>query len=342
MNDHYMKVSWSYAAAQIAILDSLGFSKQSAYEALGFDEHSTPHPSARLPASHLNKVFEQAETALNDPLISLRVGYEFRISNFGKTGNIYSFCKNLSEVLVLNARYQPLAVDIGKISTVTEPDETTGQMRYFLDYDLYCENYQAIRHVFNLIFGAYATAFRWLTWSSAYELKGIYVQQGPTIDEALFEKVFQCPVYFNQAYNRIEFFEESMRASLSTHDPVRKAQMMAELDAYMASQHAQDSFRRSLRVTIEQAIARGDVNRSNIQQSLNLSDGKFRQKLKDVGLKYRPFLDSVRQDLFEQKYAQGLSLAQIAQELGYNDQAAFTRAFKRWHGVSPSQFVKKQ
>jgi len=317
MNDHYMKVSWSYAAAQILILDQLGFPKQRAYEILGFDEDPHLHPAQRLDAVQLNKVFDHAEKALNDPSISLRTGYEFRISNFGKTGNVYSFCKNLSEVMMLNRRYQPL-----------------------VNYDLYCEDFHSVRHVFNLVFAAYATAFRWLTWSSAYELKAVYFQQGPSVDEALYDKIFQCPVFFNQAYNRFEFLEESMNAQLSTYDPVRKAQMMAQLDDYMASQDAQDSFKRSLRVTIEQAIARGVSNQAYIQQCLGLSDSQFRRKLKQADIKYRPFLDRVRQDLFAQKFTQGLSLAQIAQELCYNDQAAFNRAFKRWHGVSPSQFIK--
>jgi len=340
MNDHYMKVSWSYAAAHILILDQLGFPKQTAYEILGVDEDSPPNSAQRLEAAQLNKVFDHAEKALNDPFISLRVGYEFRISNFGKTGNVYSFCKDLSEVLVLNRRYQPLAVDIGEISTIVEPDEITGKARYFLDYDLYCEDFHAVRHVFNLVFAAYATAFRWLTWSSAYELKAIHFRQGPLVNEDLLDKIFQCPVFFNQAYNRIEFFEESMSAQLSTYDPLRKAQMMAQLDDYMASQDANDSFKHSLRMTIEDAILRGASNQAYIQQCLGLSDSQFRHKLKQADIKYRPFLDNVRQDLFTQKFMQGLNLAQIAQELGYNDQAAFNRAFKRWHGVSPSQFIK--
>jgi len=33
----------------------------------------------------------------------------------------------------------------------------------------------------------------------------------------------------------------------------------------------------------------------------------------------------------------GMELAQIAQTLWYSDQAAFTRAYKKWHGVTPSR-----
>ena len=33
----------------------------------------------------------------------------------------------------------------------------------------------------------------------------------------------------------------------------------------------------------------------------------------------------------------GMELAKIAQTLWYSDQATFTRAYKRWHGVTPTR-----
>lgn len=338
-----MSMSWPYALAQILILDSFGFSKSESLKILGIgaDQELNIDTSIRIAARDFNKVFDAAEIKLNDPLIGFRTGYEFRISNYAKTGNIYSYCKDLTEVLILNARYQPIAVDIGRISTVVETDDANSLSRYFLDYNIYCDDFHTIRHVFGLIFGAYGTAFRWLTWSSAYELKGVYFKQDKPDDTALFEKIYQCPVYFNQAYNRIEFFEDSMTAKLSTYDPVRKAQDMAKLDGLMARKEARDSFKKSLYFTIKQEIARGQTAFSSIAVSLGLPANRLRQKLKDTDIKYRFALDEVRQDLFKQKHVEGLGLSQIAQELAYNDQAAFNRAFKRWYGMSPGQFMAK-
>ncbi len=342
MGENHMTVSWPYAASQIKILESFGYSKTNAFEILGVDKAATlPDPALRITAQKFNKVFDAAEAALNDPLIGLRVGYEFRISNFATTGNIYSYCQNLTEVLALNARYQPLAVKLGRISSVSEPDENGDEPRYYLDYDLYSNDFDSVRHVFGLIFGAYGTAFRWLTWSSAYDLKAVYLQHKAPDDMSLYERVFQCPVYFNQPYNRIEFFKESMTAMISTYDPVRKAQAVAKLDSLMNKQDAHDSFKRSLYVTIQDEMARGRTNLQSIADSFGLSEHKFRQKLKRTSIKYRAFLDHVRQDLCEQKFSEGLGYAQIAHDLGYNDQAAFTRAFKRWHGVTPGEFTAK-
>ena len=38
----------------------------------------------------------------------------------------------------------------------------------------------------------------------------------------------------------------------------------------------------------------------------------------------------------------GMNLSQIADALGYADAANFTRAFKRWTGLSPSHFRARE
>jgi len=38
----------------------------------------------------------------------------------------------------------------------------------------------------------------------------------------------------------------------------------------------------------------------------------------------------------------GRSLTEIAQSLGYNDQSAFTRAFKNWYGIAPSDYKPEE
>jgi AraC-like DNA-binding protein len=37
---------------------------------------------------------------------------------------------------------------------------------------------------------------------------------------------------------------------------------------------------------------------------------------------------------------QGKSFSEIAERLNYADQSAFGRAFKRWTGITPKQFLK--
>ena len=331
-------MSLQYAVANILILDQLGFPKALSYDIMGLEDGAFVPPRIRLPAAKLNAVLKKAAEKLDDPLIALRVGNGFRIGNFEETGKIYSFCKNLSEVLEFNATYQPVAIDIGKISTIHEPDSITGKTRYFVGCNLYTADIKEVEHIFLLMFGAYGTAFRWLTWASARELKGFYTQLPQPSDVSLYEQTFRCPIYFDQPYNRIEFDEDSMMDTLSTHDPVRKAQYVARLDALISSDNERNSFLSSLRQTIVQGIGTGHFSLPLIADKLNMSERKFKNELKKADIKYRDYLEDVRKDLFIEKYDTGMSFTDIAQELGYNDQSAFSKAFKRWYGMSPRAF----
>ena len=55
------------------------------------------------------------------------------------------------------------------------------------------------------------------------------------------------------------------------------------------------------------------------------------------GTNFTEVKNRVLRDLADVKIKQGISLAEIALSLGYNDQPAFTRAYKRWYGYPPGK-----
>ena len=65
----------------------------------------------------------------------------------------------------------------------------------------------------------------------------------------------------------------------------------------------------------------------------------MQRRLLDEGLNFSGLLQKTRQQLATQYIKDdNLAISEIAYLLGFSDQANFTRAFKRWNGVSPTQF----
>jgi AraC-like DNA-binding protein len=63
------------------------------------------------------------------------------------------------------------------------------------------------------------------------------------------------------------------------------------------------------------------------------------RRLREAGLTYTGLLDEVRLEIAAVMLREaGKRVRDIAFDLGYSDQANFTRAFRRWAGVSPSEF----
>ena len=73
-----------------------------------------------------------------------------------------------------------------------------------------------------------------------------------------------------------------------------------------------------------------------------MSPRTLQRKLRLEQSSFADVLDRTRKH-FASCYLQerGLQLTEIAYLLGFSEQSAFTRAFQRWYGVSPTQYRAK-
>ncbi|SDJ70596.1 transcriptional regulator, AraC family [Nocardioides sp. YR527] len=76
-----------------------------------------------------------------------------------------------------------------------------------------------------------------------------------------------------------------------------------------------------------------------VAAALHTTPRTLRRQLAAEGTSFRALADEVRRARADALLAEGrLSVEQIGVELGYADAAAFSHAFRRWTGLSPSQF----
>jgi AraC-like DNA-binding protein len=97
-----------------------------------------------------------------------------------------------------------------------------------------------------------------------------------------------------------------------------------------------------LRTRVENAIAsvipHGKVLVEDIARSLGMSERTLARKLSDEGLNFTEILQNLRRDLAV-RYLKDrkLHVSKIAWLLGFREVSAFTHAYKRWTGKTPSQ-----
>ena len=97
-----------------------------------------------------------------------------------------------------------------------------------------------------------------------------------------------------------------------------------------------------LRTRVENAISsllpHGKVVVDDVARSLGMSDRTLARRLSDEGLNFTEVLQQLRRDLAIQYLDDPkLHVSKIAWLLGFNEVSAFTHAFKRWTGKTPSQ-----
>jgi AraC-like DNA-binding protein len=80
---------------------------------------------------------------------------------------------------------------------------------------------------------------------------------------------------------------------------------------------------------------------ATVAQRLGFSVRTLQRELSDRGLDWSRLLDQVRMEHADQSLAGETPICEIAQSLGYTDQANFGRAFRRWTGTTPHSYRKQ-
>jgi AraC-like DNA-binding protein len=76
-----------------------------------------------------------------------------------------------------------------------------------------------------------------------------------------------------------------------------------------------------------------------LARQLALSPATLRRRLDDEGAGWQALKDEVRRDLAINRLADpGLSIEQVAAQLGFNDASSFHRAFRKWTGAAPGAY----
>jgi AraC-like DNA-binding protein len=332
-----MSVSALYLDSQLDSLESLGLARARALDFLDLSESRLSDPRFRIPIDSMVKLYALAADELNKPSIGMEIGSDFRVASFAKTGRIYAFCRDLVHVIQLNGIYQPIAIDAG-VARFVEKDG-----RSFLHFESKLGDAERYRHITETVFGSYGAAFRWLSWGSGKENKAAYFRHKAPPDLAPYKEAFHCPVYFNAEIDGIEFYPDAVRSPLPTADEGRLAIIENRLQRLLQTSQAEPStLEHAVRAAIQSTLRDGASNLASVAAVVGRSERQLRSDLKRGGMSFRALLEDVRKEIYHHQRNRGHSFAEIAQDLGYNDQAAFTRAFKRWYGKAPGAIDAEQ
>jgi AraC-like DNA-binding protein len=122
--------------------------------------------------------------------------------------------------------------------------------------------------------------------------------------------------------------KQSIQASLSPQD----------YQLWLTSAPA-SNFTGSLQQIIQILLQRGYPEVEQVAEMSGISVRSLQRRLATENVSYSRLVDKVRFDMaIALLHQPNLPITDIAYELGYNDAANFTRAFKRWTGVSPREF----
>lgn len=318
-----------YGLAIARALQHAGADVDQVFSAAGLSRALSNDPMQRLPLDTVSRLYRASVESTGDPYFGLSVARFIHVSTAHALGygllasaTLMDFCQRVQ-------RYIGLATLTCRAEVVIREDEVC--LRTVPKVAISAETQDAWCGLLYLLMRQiHRDDFRPLAVEFAHPVP--HAGDGPYV------RFFDAPVHFDRDAVTLVLPRADMEIPL----PGACAELARINDNLAASYVARldrDDVVANTRAQIIDRLPGGDVGKRTVAASLGISESTLRNRLAEHGTGFHELLDSVRSELACSYLSQSrMSVTEVAFLLGFTDVSNFTRAFKRWTGMSPSRF----
>lgn len=156
---------------------------------------------------------------------------------------------------------------------------------------------------------------------------------------AEYERVFRCPVSFGAATNQVTMRSGILGSPIRSSDKRLFDVIERNLLLLQEQVPREGSLAKRVEAAIIQKLPAGPPSQEAVAALLGLPVREFQRMLAERSLRFNALLDIARKELATRLLATTMrSLAEITYLLGYSEETAFIRAFRRWMGCTPNDY----
>ncbi|MEC7547580.1 MAG: AraC family transcriptional regulator [Pseudomonadota bacterium] len=290
-------------------------------------------------ADELSVLAELYPQLRHDPLAAMKLSSTFGIAAYGAFAMMLMSCSTVKEGIKLGIRYQELSYLFSRLDFEVEDDQAALVLHPY--------NVPDELHRF-IIDRDVAGTFQFLSMMQTMlgQPKGqkLIAIPYPEPEEAEFYRTtFDCPVEFGSEVARFVFDATLLDQPLPNANPTALSLYQQQCDELLKQRRQPENHNLKDRVKKYLNMFRqGYPSIAECADTFSTSERSFRRQLKEEGVTFQQLLDTVRSEkacrLLETTEE---SIETIASKLGYTEAATFTRAFKKWHSITPAQYRKR-
>lgn len=319
----------SHALAVARTLDAIGIDSAGIFAAAGIHEELSNDPMHRLPPDAMVRLYRVCVRETGDPYFGLQVARHAHLSNLHALGQGLAVSATLREFCLRLERYVGLVSKVARLRAADEDGE----------FSLWIEPQTEVCGEAEDCFLAFVVlSMRQLYKPGFKPLRVEFSRPMPQAGGAPYDDLFCAPVSYGNGCARLVFERAAMMVPLRGAC-AELAQVNDQIAAgYLAKLDRQDVIT-CVRQKIIELLDSGSCSRERVAAALGLSPSVLRTRLAQRGTGFQELLDSTRKELAYSYLSQSArTVTEVSFLLGFSDTGNFTRAFRRWAGVSPSEF----
>ncbi|WP_144394363.1 AraC family transcriptional regulator [Pleionea sediminis] len=185
--------------------------------------------------------------------------------------------------------------------------------------------------------------YQYTNWLSREVISDCDIElvHGPISGNATYEKYFNAEPKFKAQCNQLRFPLKTALSPLLTSEPEYHCALYSKLK--QKHEQMSQSFLARTQNAIRNGLKLGRISRQRVASELSLSEKTLERRLNQYNYSYRELIDTIRLELAQKYLSQTqYSIDDIARNLGYCDRSTFSKAYKKWTGVTPGFHRQKQ
>lgn len=266
---------------------------------------------ARIPLARQDALWEAFCSASSDPLIGLRLGCALQVGHLDMVGALLMSCETVGEALEALLEYYPIIGEGCEFSL----QRACGSVRL-----VYQPQYQVRRE--ERVEAVLASLLQMTRWIAGNKLGPLQLSLGHAArgEVASYAGLLDCPLQFAAADNALLFAEADLRVPLIQANAPMREHLRGLADSLLERLGTQ-----SLAVRVQQLLRQHPRwGKERVAEQLALSGRHLNRKLAEEGSSFKLLREQV--------------LFAMAERLGFSDESAFAKAFRRWSSMTPGQF----
>jgi AraC-like DNA-binding protein len=313
------------------LIEHHGLAPEPLFRAAGIHPKIISDPHAHMDRRQSDQLIRALAQKIADPAFGLQAAQCWHPSNLGALGYAWLSSSTLRTALTRLARYWRIV-----IADVTVSLEESPQGVGFVHRP------PALDPLLDAIRGDIAMAILHdmcrKNFGGAFSPRRVAFRRAAPADPGPYEAFFGCPVSFGADANRLLIGLAEADRALPTGNRDVAALHDRVLVEQLARLDKKDVMAR-FRASVLERMTSGDLSEDNLARDLHMSRRSLQRRLAQAEATYQSLVDETRREMALRYLADpDKSATDIAFLLGYSQQSAFTRAFRRWTGKSPSAY----
>ncbi|MDP9012438.1 MAG: AraC family transcriptional regulator [Pseudomonadota bacterium] len=324
----------SYVGAVGRYIARRGLEPGRLYGRYGWTADSVDEGQMRVRLADFFSLLDAAADYANDPHLGLHIYEHLDFADLGLLGFALLSATDVGSALRTLMRYGAIFQDCDDGQLLTERDYA------HLFYRVSSSSLPPSRHDSDMS-TAFTVFFLRKVVNPSWAPIAVQLQHPtPTLDlRSEYERVFQCPVSFGGATNLLTMPSSILAAPIQSSDKRLFDVIERHLRLLQEQSPLEGSLAQRVGGAIIQRLSTGPPSQEAVADALGMSPRDLQRELAANSLRFNELLEVARKELATRLLVTTTrSLAEITYLLGYSEETAFIRAFRRWMNCTPGDY----